>query len=30
MRKGDQVRDEMVNDMNNQILHDGVEVGRVF
>ena len=27
-KKGEQVRDEMINDVNGQILHDGVEVRR--
>ena len=28
MRKGEQVRDEIVKDVNGQILHDSVEVMR--
>ena len=28
VRKGEQVREEMVKDVNGQILHDGIEVRR--
>ena len=30
MRKGEQARDEMVKDVNDQILRDGVKVRRVW